>query len=74
MGKPCFLQDLLEPSGLRSFNGRDLLAKQAQTKREKTKEEYEPFLTILGTSQRAAFVETIACCHRSTNIFSKHSA
>ena len=54
MEKLYFLQDLLEPRDLPSFNGQDLPTKQAQIKREKTKEDLTPFLTILGTSQRAA--------------------
>jgi hypothetical protein len=53
MGKLCFLQDLLEPSGLRSFHGRDLPTKEAQKQAQKTKEDLRPFLTILGTNQRA---------------------
>jgi hypothetical protein len=32
--------------------GQDLSIKQAQIRREKTKEDLIPFLTILGTSQR----------------------
>jgi hypothetical protein len=34
-------------------HGQDLPTKQAQIKREKTKEDLRPFLTISGTSQRA---------------------
>jgi hypothetical protein len=33
--------------------GQDLPTKEAQIRREKTKEDLRPFLTILGTSQRA---------------------
>jgi len=58
MEKVCFLQDLLEPHDLRSFNGRDLPAKEAQIRREKMKEDLRLFLTILGTSQRASRVQT----------------
>jgi hypothetical protein len=46
MGKPCFLQDLLESNDLGSFNGRDSPIKQAWIKHEETKEDLRPFLTI----------------------------
>jgi len=54
MGKLEIFRDLLDPVIHIFQHGQDLPIKQARIKREKTKEEYKPFLTILGTSQRAA--------------------
>jgi hypothetical protein len=44
---------LKETSDLPSFNTEDSPIKQAHIRREKTKEDLKPFLTILGTNQRA---------------------
>jgi hypothetical protein len=53
MGKLCFHPALMEPRDLPSFDAVDLPTKQAQIKLQQTKEDLRPFLTILGTSQRA---------------------
>jgi hypothetical protein len=53
MEELCFHRALMEVHDLPSFNSEDLLTKEAQIRREKTKEDLGPFLTIFGTNQRA---------------------
>jgi hypothetical protein len=59
MEELCFHPDLMELHDLPSFNSVKICPpKKAQIRREKTKEDLRPFLTVSGTSQRAQLTRT----------------